>query len=86
VPSAIAVCLVDLLLNAHVYPALLKYQAGNELAAIAVKQNVPKEKLFFYNTYSHSFEFYFRTIVPSISEENVIQKAESGEAPDHWRR
>jgi 4-amino-4-deoxy-L-arabinose transferase-like glycosyltransferase len=81
-PAAIGIIAVDLLLNGHIYPTLLKYQAGSELATIARDEQVPKDKLFFYRSYSHSFEFYYREIVPAITADNIISDAAAGN--DVW--
>ncbi|MEO5675321.1 MAG: glycosyltransferase family 39 protein [Chitinophagales bacterium] len=58
-PSALIAIVVNLLLNAHAYPALLKYQSGSELAAVAIKENVPEDKIFALNYSNYSFDFYF---------------------------
>ena len=77
-PSAIAVILVDFLFNVHVYPSLLKFQSGNELAKVAMLNSIPKNEIYFYYYSSHSFEFYFQTIVPSISSQEILNKEAGG--------
>ncbi len=73
--SAAAAIALNFMLNSHIYPSLLKYQGGSELAAVALKLKVPADHLYFYNSSSHSFEFYFRNIVPFISKKEIINKS-----------
>lgn len=70
-PSAMAIITVNFLFSMQVYPALLKYQFGSEMAAIVTQENIPTNQLFFYNSYSHSFEFYTKTIVPPIDDDGL---------------
>ncbi|MEO6166596.1 MAG: glycosyltransferase family 39 protein [Chitinophagales bacterium] len=73
-PAAMAIITVNFLFSAHVYPALLKYQFGSEMAAIVKKENIPVNQLYFYKCYSHSFEFYAKTIVPALHENELDEK------------
>lgn len=81
-PSAIAIITVNFLLSAHVYPALLKYQVGNEMATIVQQEKIPADRIYFYNCGSHSFEFYTQTIIPSVAENELSQKV--GSAGSYW--
>ncbi len=74
VPPAVAAIALNFMLNSHVYPSLLNYQAGNQLADVALKLKVPADHLYLYNSSSHSFEFYFRNIVRPISKTEIISK------------
>lgn len=78
-PSAMAMITVNFLFSTHVYPALLKYQFGSELAAIVKEKNIAVSQLYFYKCYSHSFEFYAQTIVPAVhdNELRVKKKADN---------
>lgn len=73
-PSAMAIIAVNFLLSAHVYPALLKYQFGSELAAIVKQDKIPAGKIYFYNCNSHSFEFYAQAIIPVLPENELTEK------------
>jgi 4-amino-4-deoxy-L-arabinose transferase-like glycosyltransferase len=48
------------MLNTSFYPQLLRYQAGNMLAA-AVKDKVDRKRVYHWGLFSSSFEFYTRT-------------------------
>lgn len=82
VPSAFAAILVNLLLSAHVYPALLKYQFGSEMAFIVHRERIPVATLHFYQCNSHSFEFYVQSIVPSATEDELHAAAVSDH--EYW--
>lgn len=77
-PSAMAMITVNFLLSTHVYPALLKYQFGSELATIVKEQHIPVNEIYFYKCSSHAFEFYTQTIVPAIHENELSAKISSG--------
>lgn len=77
VPSAIAVCGVNFLLNSHFYPTLLTYQAGSMAAKYVNSQPVDKVQrmhsaLYYYDGYeSHAFDFYTQRITPHLRGEAV---------------
>jgi 4-amino-4-deoxy-L-arabinose transferase-like glycosyltransferase len=77
-PSAMAIITVNFLFSAQVYPALLKYQFGSEMATIVKQENIDADQLYFYKCYSHSFEFYAQTIVPPVHENELAKLKLSG--------
>lgn len=81
-PSAMAMIAVNFLLSVHVYPALLKYQFGSELAVIVKQEKIPAGKIYFYQCNSHSFEFYAQAIIPVLKEKELAEKIGGGE--DCW--
>ncbi len=58
--SAIGSLLFNFLLNYNFFPQLLKYQAGNEMAAYMQKENIsiPAENIYSLEPNAHSFDFY----------------------------
>jgi len=80
--SALSAIGINFILNVHAYPQLLKYQAGSELAKIAISQRVPKDKVFFFKDGINSFEFYFQSVVLSITEDGLRSKIDKKE--DCW--
>lgn len=59
--------------NANFYPQLLRYQAGNELALAAKKNNIPTNRIFTFqlSDVSFSFDFYTSYIHKNISLEAI---------------
>lgn len=66
-PSALAVIVVNFLLDAHAYPSLLKYQSGSTLAEIANEEHIPKNKIYCCHYSNYSLDFYFQQSVPDIT-------------------
>ena len=58
----------NILLNAHVYPALLKYQPSRQIAERLQKENAPVRNFFTYKTNSHSLDFYCGMVAQGIYE------------------
>jgi 4-amino-4-deoxy-L-arabinose transferase-like glycosyltransferase len=77
-PSAFAVIGVNFLFNIHVYPSLLKYQSGSELAKTALRENIKKDELYFYEYHSHAFEFCYGAILPLLTREELLAKVKGG--------
>jgi len=78
-PSAMAAITVNLLLNAHAYPSLLKYQSGSELAKIADDENIPKDKVYCCKYSNYSFDFYFQQTPHFINVEEAEQLRKQGQ-------
>ncbi len=76
VVSALTMVAINFILNAHIYPALLKYQSGSMLAKIAVAKKIPDNSLVFYKDEINSFEFYYGSIIPVITAEELKNKIE----------
>ncbi|UPT67398.1 MAG: glycosyltransferase family 39 protein [Sphingobacteriales bacterium JAD_PAG50586_3] len=62
-PSLFALCLFNLVMNAHVYPQLLKYHSTSVMAHYVVDKQIPVDKIKYYHVVGHAFDFYARTIV-----------------------
>lgn len=71
VPSVLTIVAANLLLNAHVYPRLLQYQAGSAVAHFVMRSGIPVERLAFYREGAHSMEFYTGKIIPSFDASAV---------------
>jgi hypothetical protein len=79
VPSAVAILLVNFMMNANFYPQLLKYQVGNEMARIAKENNISPDRTYIYKQLFYSFDFYSKKTIPDLSLEQIKQKNDSGE-------
>jgi 4-amino-4-deoxy-L-arabinose transferase-like glycosyltransferase len=66
VPSALTVIAANFLMDAHVYPRLLEYQAGSAVAHFVERAGIPSAQLAFYKEGAHSMEFYTGRIIPSF--------------------
>jgi len=65
---------LNFLLNSHFYPQLLTYQSGTYIAEYVKENNIPVEEVFIYKKPSHSLDFYLRTIIPILDDEEDILK------------
>ena len=75
IPSALTIIGLNFLLNIHFYPQLLTYQSGTYIAEYVKENNIPVEDVFIYKKSSHSLDFYLRTIVPILeNEEDILNK------------
>lgn len=72
-PSLFAVALFNLMMNAHVFPQLLKYHSTSVMAMYVNEHNIPKDRLYYYRTTGHAFEFYTRMIVPATVIDQMKQ-------------
>jgi 4-amino-4-deoxy-L-arabinose transferase-like glycosyltransferase len=69
--AAISAIALNAVLNAHFYPALLKYQAGSEMAKRIAKEEIPVDKIYkLSERYTWSMDFYNQrpVIISSIEE------------------
>ncbi len=71
VPSALAGIAVNLLLNGHFYPELLKFQPGNILADYVKEQHIEPGSVYFYGTPSRSYDFYTQRTNPSLDTSQI---------------
>ena len=79
VPSVVAIMLLAFTLNTNFYPRLLKYQSGNEIAAIVGKNSIPKEQVYVYNEFKYSLDFYLQRTNPAMTLEQLKAKSSRGE-------
>ncbi len=80
--SALAIIVVNVLMNGNFYPQLLQYQSGPVLARILRQQKADASQVYKFNTNSYSFDFYAARIFPFISLQQIENKAGSGQ--DLW--
>jgi 4-amino-4-deoxy-L-arabinose transferase-like glycosyltransferase len=57
VPSVIAIVGFNLILNAHFYPELIKYQSDIRAAEVISKGTIPRERIYAFNIIRYSFEY-----------------------------
>lgn len=78
-PSAIAILILNFLLNANFYPAIGKYQPGSAIA-IAMKNNgISPEKVYNYISLDRPFDFYSMHWQPILTNEQITSKLQAGE-------
>lgn len=75
IPSTLTIIAVNFLLNIHFYPELLTYQSGTYIARYATENQIPAEKMYIYEKSSHSLDFYLKSIVPIVEDQEDIQQA-----------
>ncbi len=70
----LAMVLVFFLLNSNFYPQLLKYQAGNELAASTKGKVNPANVYFWKDTYSSSYNFYTASMRQQFNDSTLLHQ------------
>ena len=79
VPSAAVMLAVNLMLSAHFYPALLRYQSPTVAARIFTAHARPGERAFFYRVLAYSFDFYARRPVRDLkTPDEILEEARRG--------
>lgn len=73
--SVVLISLVNFILHTNFYPKLIKYQSGSELAYIAKAENIPLGNMYFFGSFSRSFDFYAEKFIPEISLEQLNSKS-----------
>jgi len=68
--SAISVLAVNLLLDTHFYPNLLKYQSGSQMAHYVDENDIPLNQFYWFHEHSQAAEFYFEDILPDLDLNN----------------
>jgi len=64
--SAISILGINLLLNVHFYPSLLKYQSGSQVAHYINENDIPLDQFYWFHEHSQAAEFYFEDILPDF--------------------
>jgi 4-amino-4-deoxy-L-arabinose transferase-like glycosyltransferase len=64
VTTAISILFLNLLLNTHFYPNLLRYQAGTQMAHYIRENEIPLEDFYWFHVQSQATEYYLRHISP----------------------
>ncbi|MFN0050417.1 MAG: ArnT family glycosyltransferase [Cytophagales bacterium] len=71
---------VNLLMNSHVYPSLLKYQPSHEIADYLRSKNVDERHFFIFNDfYSHSLDFYTQSVNQEVVDLAFFETLKEGE-------
>ncbi len=68
--SAISILAVNLLLDTHFYPNLLKYQSGSQMAHYIDENDIPLNQFYWFHEHSQAAEFYFEDILPDLDLNN----------------
>ncbi|GIV40071.1 MAG: hypothetical protein KatS3mg033_1871 [Thermonema sp.] len=68
IPSFVAICVVNIFLNAHVYPALLRYQAPSIVGRYLRQNKLQNNTYALLSFYHPSLEFYAQYIVPDLKD------------------
>jgi 4-amino-4-deoxy-L-arabinose transferase-like glycosyltransferase len=65
-PVLVALIAFYFLTNTHTYPALLKYQSGNEIARIMLAKRIPPDDFVYLDKSDHALDFYSRKHVQTV--------------------
>lgn len=68
VPSFVTICVVNIFLNAHVYPSLLRYQAPNTVGRYVRTHHIQANTYALLSFYHPSLEFYAQYIIPDLKD------------------
>jgi len=75
--SVIVMLGVNIFLNTHFYPNLLKYQWGNQLASVINQKGWDKRKMVLYKIpNSNAFHFYGQTIFPKVTDRLQLKQGD----------
>lgn len=67
--------LLNVVLNTHFYPELLKYQAGSSMAQTIAEENIPVDNIYKVSTrYSWALDFYNQSPVKITSMDKIVGK------------
>jgi hypothetical protein len=67
-----SICSINILLNTHFYPNLLKFQSGITVAHFMAENHIPSEHVVrFGKKHSWSLDFYNKTYVPSVDASEI---------------
>jgi hypothetical protein len=78
IPLALASIAFNFTMNAHFYPNLMQYQAAKQ-AATTIKNELPANaEIYFYQNKSAAFDFYFRSDVKPIQQNEILQQVAQG--------
>jgi hypothetical protein len=77
-PAFLTILGVNLLLNTHFYPSLLKYQSGTQAARYIHRHDIPKDHVYIYKEHFFTMDTGLKHTVPVLSskKELVSQLAE----------
>ncbi len=70
---------VNLTMNAWFYPNLLEYQSGNNIAKYAETNGIDISKVYEYNFFAYSFNFYGNRTAEVLTDELILEKLKAGE-------
>jgi 4-amino-4-deoxy-L-arabinose transferase-like glycosyltransferase len=66
VPSAVAISLVSVVMNANYYPWLGRYQLGDDEAAQLAELDLDWDRTYFLEQFSNPIQFYSRRVIPRV--------------------
>ncbi len=70
---------VNLTMNAWFYPNLLEYQSGNNIAKYAESNGIDISKVYEYNFFAYSFNFYGNRTAEVLTDELILDRLKAGE-------
>ncbi len=71
---------LNLTMNAHFYPSIMLYQAGNQVADYVNKRQIDPEELFFFNTFSYSLGYYVQHSILVGTYDVLNDRLDKGES------
>jgi 4-amino-4-deoxy-L-arabinose transferase-like glycosyltransferase len=77
-PSAVAILLVNFVLNSSFYPRLGRYQPGSELAARALQSDIDWGHTYFLDEIYQPFQFYTGKLIPRVDLARVQRELADG--------
>jgi hypothetical protein len=77
--SAAGILLANYVLNAHFYPELGRYQAGNRMAEAIQDRGIDTSSVYYYGgRVSRSFDFYSRRFAPFVDSAGIAELISQG--------
>jgi len=78
-PSAVAILLLNFVLNTNFYPKLDQYQAGSSVALQMQEAGIDAKRVYNYDMISHQFDFYSMHWMPVLTDQEIAAKRQRGE-------
>jgi hypothetical protein len=75
---AMSAIMVNLVLNLHFYPRLMKYQTGKQIANEWNKKGINNERLYYFQYHSPALDFHLGFAPPVVNESKVNRIASMG--------
>jgi 4-amino-4-deoxy-L-arabinose transferase-like glycosyltransferase len=80
VPSVWAIFGLNLMINVHFFPELMKFQGGSNAATSIHNHHIPADRLYCYGAHNYSIEFYTHKKLPVLDSAGVFKILQRNDA------
>ncbi len=79
-PAFISILAANLVMNSHVYPKLLTFQAPTTIGKYLKAESIPLDKVYNFKSWDHSLYFALKQSIPNINVRKMREKIRNDEA------